>query len=499
MERPGDMSGSPGRLEELEAEAGAPRVGVDEWVASVEGRDERYKGRVGAIRREIDRVPRPAFYAAFGVAAAFLPVVTSNGYIVRVGFDTLLYMLLVLGLNITVGFAGLLDLGYIAFYGFGAYAFAMLASPKFGIHWNLIAVLPIVVAATAVLGFLVALPSRRLVGDYLAIVTLFFGQLFVTVYTNGQHMSFLGLTRGYDVTGGPNGIPNVDNYHALGLRIGSVQGYFYAALIVFMLSLTVVYLIEQSRSGRAWKSLREDALAAELMGMPVNRLKLVAFTLGAAIAGLAGTLFAALNTAVFAPDFDVPTLIIVYAMLILGGAGSLGGVILGAIVINVSLEVLRTPTHATWIFYVLIFATLIAKLRPWRWFFIVVGGTIGFGYAVYAIATSIWPEQTQGQSQAGSWLGNGLEHWVVELTNPRTIGNIAFIILVFAVLGLTLIHGWVQKIALIPTLYLAAFVWENRLVQEPSITRLILIGVILIVLMNARPQGLLGTSRVEIV
>jgi branched-chain amino acid transport system permease protein len=494
-----DETGEISPLADPPGDVQAPHIGVDEWVASVEGRDERYLGWTGAIRRELDRVPRPLFYLAFGIAAGLLPALTSDAYIIRVGFDTLLYMLLALGLNVVVGFAGLLDLGYIAFYGFGAYGYAMLASPKFGIHWNLIAILPVVVIATALLGLLVALPSRRLVGDYLAIVTLFFGQLFVTVYTNGQHMSFLGLTKAYDVTGGPNGIPNIDNFHAVGLRISSVTGYFYAALVVFMLVLGAMYLLEQSRTGRAWKSLREDALAAELMGMPVNRLKLIAFTLGAAVAGLAGTLFAGLNTAVFAPDFDVPTLIIVYAMLILGGAGSLGGVILGAVVVNVSLEVLRTPSHSTWIFYVLILATLIAKLRPWRLLAAVLAATIGLGYAVHAIATSAWPHSTAGQSQAGGWPGHGLEHWVVELTNPRMPGNYAFIALVFAVLGLTLLHGWLQKALLVPTLYLAAFVWENRLAVEPSITRLILIGVILIVLMNARPQGLLGTARVEII
>ena len=151
-------------------------------------------------------MPRPAFYLAFAIAAAILPVATSDDYIVRVGFDTLLYMLLALGLNIVVGYAGLLDLGYVAFYGFGAYGYAMLASPKFGIHWSTLAVVPVVVIATALLGFLVALPSRRLVGDYLAIVTLFFGQLFVTVYQNGQAMTLLGFSRQYDVTGGPNGI-----------------------------------------------------------------------------------------------------------------------------------------------------------------------------------------------------------------------------------------------------------------------------------------------------
>jgi branched-chain amino acid transport system permease protein len=471
-----------------------PKVGVDSWVASHEGRVQRSR-----FLREFDRVPRPAFYAGFAVLAAILPALTSDEYIIRVGFDTLLYMLLALGLNIVVGYAGLLDLGYVAFYGFGAYGYAMLASPKFGLHWDTLAVIPVVMICSALLGFLVALPSRRLVGDYLAIVTLFFGQLFVTVYQNGNRISFLGITKGYDVTGGPNGIPNVDNWDLGGLKIGSVKGYYYAALIVFVLALACIYLIDTSRTGRAWKSLREDPLAAEMMGMPVNRLKLIAFAVGAAIAGLAGTLFAALNTAVFSADFDVPTLIIVYSMLILGGAGSIGGVILGALVVNVSLEVLRTPGHATWIFYVVLAATLLAKLRPWRVLAVVGAGTIGLGYAFHAIMSSAWPRSTRGTSTVGGWLGNGLDGWNLHPTNPMMIGNIAFVILVLAVLALTTLRGWSRWLAMIPTLYLAAFVWDNRLVVEPSITRLILIGVILIVLMNARPQGLLGTSRVEIV
>jgi ABC-type branched-subunit amino acid transport system permease subunit len=477
-------------------EAQVPRVGVDEWVATHEGRRERG----GRLRQELERVPRPAFYLGFGIVAALVPLFTDNGYIIRVGFDTLLYMLLALGLNIVVGYAGLLDLGYVAFYGFGAYGYAMLASPKFGLHWDTLLVIPVVVVASALLGLLVALPSRRLVGDYLAIVTLFFGQLFVTVFQNGSKISLLGIgNHSWDVTGGPNGIPDIDNWDIGGLKIASLDGYYYTALIIFLIALGVVYLIDQSRTGRAWKSLREDPLAAELMGMPVNRLKLLAFAVGAGIAGLTGTLFAGLNTAVFAADFDVPTLIIVYAMLILGGAGSLGGVIVGAVVVNVSLEVLRTPGHATWIFYVLILVAICARVRPWPWLAGVVAGTIALGYVVHAIVESAWPRGVHGEDQIGGWLGRGLRDWVIHPSNPRMIGNIAFVILILCVLVLTLLHGWQRWLALVPTLYLAAFVWDNRLVVEPSITRLILVGVILIVLMNARPQGLLGTSRVEIV
>jgi branched-chain amino acid transport system permease protein len=476
-----------------------PQIGVDEWVASHEGRKEHGSGPVAWVRGLFQRVPTVSFFVGFAVAAALLPLVTTNDYVVRVGFDTLLYMLLALGLNITVGYAGMLDLGYVAFYGFGAYAYAMLASPKFGLHWNTLAIIPVVMIATALLGFLVALPSRRLLGDYLAILTLFFGQLFVTVYQNGSQISFLGFTKHYDVTGGPNGIPNVDNFRLGPLRVASVSGYYYTALVMFLVVLAVVYLVDRSRTGRSWKSLREDPLAAELMGIPVNRQRLIAFATGAAIAGMTGTLFAALNTAVFSADFDTPSLIIIYAILILGGAGSLGGVILGALVVNVSLEILRTPGHATYIFYLTLAIGLVVLVRPWRWFWIVTLGTIGFGYAVHAIVAQVWPAGESGSSAIGGPLGAFLNSWQLYPANPRTIGNVCFVLLVFVVLLLTLLHGWVRWVVLIPTLYLASFVWENRLVVEPSITRLILIGVILIVLMNVRPQGLRGATRVEIV
>jgi len=472
-----------------------PQIGIDQWVAEAEGRRmERSR-----LRRAVDRVPSSLRLVGFVALASSMPFLLSQGNLFRYGLFALLYALLGLGLNVTVGFAGLLDLGYIAFYGFGAYAYAMLASPKFGIHWNTLAIIPVVMVASALLGFLVALPSRRLLGDYLAIVTLFFGQLFVTVFQNGERISVLGFTRGFDVTGGPNGITDIDNFNLGGLRIGSVEGYYYTALVIFGIVLTCVYLVDRSRTGRAWRSLREDPLAAELMGIPVNRQKLIAFACGAAIAGLTGTIFAALNTAVFAANFDVPTLIIVYAVVILGGAGSIGGLILGAMVVNISLEVLRTPGHATYVFYFFIVFGLVMKVRPWRWFWTVFLGTIAFGYAVYGIASAVWPRGVDGVTPVTGWLGSFLDTWQLHPTNPTYIGNLAFIALVFAVLGLTLLQGWMRWVGTIPTIYLASFVWDNRLVYEPSITRLILLGVILIVLMNARPQGLMGTARVEIV
>ena len=481
-------------LPDVPDELDRPRIGVDEWVAAAEGRTHRTR-----LQREFDRIPKPALFAAFAVVAALLPALTSNQYIIRVGFDTLLYMLLALGLNIVVGFAGLLDLGYVAFYGIGAYSFAMLSSPKFGIHFATPLAILIVVVGTVIVGFLVGLPSRRLVGDYLAIVTLFFGQLFVTVYQNGNRVSLLGIGHHYfDATGGPNGMVNIDQFHLFGSQINSVTGYFYAALIAFLVVMAALYAVSQSRTGRAWRSLREDPLAAELMGMPVNRLKLIAFAMGAGVAGLTGTLFAALNTGVFSADFDVPLLITIYAMVILGGAGSLAGAILGAIVVNVTLEVLRTPDHSTWIFYLAIVAGLAAKLRPWRWLGGVVAGMVAFGFAVHAVAHAIHASWTTGTVSGAGWLGDHLVHWVIVPASPGQVGKYSFVLLIAAVTALTTTRGWVQKVALIPVLYLTAFVWENELVNEPSITRLILLGAILIVLMNARPQGLLGTSRVEI-
>ena len=224
------------------------------------------------------------FLASF----ALLPAVAHSSYVQRVAFDTVLYMLLAIGLNVVVGWGGLLDLGYVAFYGIGAYSYAMLDSEKFGIHLPTIVVIPLVVLIGAVAGFLVGLPSRRLVGDYLAIVTLFFLQLFLTVATNGDQMF------GEDITGGANGILNVDPFEIFSQALAVEHegafavGYLYIGLAIFAVVYTALHFVNTSRTGRAWRSLREDPLAAEAMGMPVNLLKLMAFSFGAAVAALSG-------------------------------------------------------------------------------------------------------------------------------------------------------------------------------------------------------------------
>jgi ABC-type branched-subunit amino acid transport system permease subunit len=355
-----------------------------------------------------------------------------------------------------VGFAGLLDLGYVAFYGVGAYSYALLSSNHYGIHWQAEASIPVVVAGTALVGLALGLTSRRLLGDYLAIVTLFFGQAFVAFTNNANpHVAGKGLT------GGSNGLPGVDPINFFGYELHSTKQYVYLLLVVFALAATGLYFLNQSRTGRAWRALREDPLAAEAMSMPVNRLKLMAFAFGAGTAGLSGAIFAAIQTGTVPGNFDISLLITIYAIVILGGLGSIAGVVVGAIVINVSFQFLAPsndhPELKRWLFYAAILV------------------------------------------DAGS-MSQRIADWVII---PRgghgSFDTLVYIALVAAIVALSQLRGWWRAAGLIPTLYLVAVVWENVLVEQPAVTRLILFGALLIALMQARPQGLLGTARVEIV
>jgi len=441
---------------------------------------------------------------------ALIPVVTNDQYILRVATDTMLYVLLATGLNVAVGWAGILDLGYIAFYGFAAYLFAELSSPHYGLHWPTWGSVPVVIVATIILGFLFALPTRRLSGDYLAIVTLFFGQIFVTFTVQGHRWNWLGFGGAHDITGGPTGLTQVDPFRIFGHELTQVRDYLWVAIAGFAVVALVLTFANHSRTGRAWRALRDDTLAAEVMSMPVNRLMLLAVAVGAGVAGLAGTINGAYYQGVFPTSFGFPTLITVYAMVVLGGAGSLPGVVAGAILINVLLEVLRNPDQARWVFYVLIIAGLLVKMRPWRVLTAVLGGLVAFGLVVHAIVGAVWPRGTAGPLPTGvfeftthGWLAVALRHWLVlpkntyEVANYQ-IGNCAFVILVALVLTLTVVKGWWRYVLLVPTIWTAALVWETRLIEESATTRPLLLGVVLIVLMAVRPQGLFGTPRVEI-
>ena len=479
---------------------GEPRIGTDEWVASHGERDTKYAGRLGRARRELERLPWWAVLLGLIALASTLPALTSNDYVIRVGVDTLVYILLAFGLNVVVGWAGLLDLGYVAFFGFGAYLYAILSSGQFDYHWPAIASVPVIVLATGALGVLIGLSSRRLSGDYLAIVTLFFLQIFVVIVANSNRLTLPIIDRTVDFTGGVNGIPNVDPFRLFGYEFVSNTQYFYLALAIVGLVLAALYLVNDSRTGRAWRALREDPLAAELMSMPVKRLKLLAFAFGAATAGLTGAIAAPLRTGVFPTDFDLALLITIYAMVILGGAGSLAGVALGAVVINVSLEVLTNPEHARWLFYGVLVAAVLWRVRPWLAAAAVLGGTAVLGLVLHQAAEQWWERGVARNAPEGSDAVTRLvDSWVLLPSNATRIADYAYVALVAGVLVLTLLHGRVRLAALVPVLYLAAFVWENLLAAQPSITRLILLGALLVALMNARPQGLLGTPRVEIV
>jgi branched-chain amino acid transport system permease protein len=418
-----------------------------------------------------------------------------------VAFDTVVFMLLALALNIVVGWGGLLDLGFVAFFGIGAYTYALLSSDQYDIHLPTLVVIPIVAVVGGIVGWLVGLPSRRLTGDYLAIVTLFFFQVFLTFTNNGDNVF------GESITNGPNGILNIDEFKIFGWDISrsTSEGlfgveYLYVALGLFVLVYVGLHLLNDSRTGRAWRSLREDPLAAELMGMPVNRLKLMAFAFGASVAATTGTVATALNGSVFPQNFEFPLLITIYTMVILGGAGSQAGVVLGAVIVSVLLEVLRDPGDARGVFYVAILLALVAVFRASWQLVAVLGGTVVFGIAAHLVAGGIDDRWTSGSVEASGRLGEWASDWViVPASLAGWVPAVSYIGLVALALVLTLVHGWLRTALLVPTLYLAAFVWENVMVAHPESTRYIVLGAVLVAMMVARPQGLLGEKRVEIV
>jgi ABC-type branched-subunit amino acid transport system permease subunit len=209
--------------------------------------------------------------------------------------------------------------------------------------------------------------------------------------------------------------------------------------------------------------------------------------------------FAAQQTSVFPTDFDTPFLILIYAGLILGGAGSVAGAVVGGLVVAISLEFLRNPTEAGYVFYGVILLTMIVKLRPWSRLAAVLAATAVFGLIMRLIVGAISSSATAGDSQSTGWIHDILHDWVIVPRHPTTFGNIGFVALVAMLIALVQLRGRWRAMALVVTLYLAACVWEARLVTVPAITRQILIGAILIVMMNARPQGLLGQRRVEVV
>jgi branched-chain amino acid transport system permease protein len=298
----------------------------------------------------------------FFVAAALLLVLPlmlqqfGNAW-VRIVDIALLYVLLALGLNIVVGYAGLLDLGYVAFYAVGAYMFALLASPHLietfpaiaaafpnGLHMPWWAVIPLGAGLAAIAGVLLGAPVLRLRGDYLAIVTLGFGEI-IRVFMNN-------LDAPVNITNGPKGISQIDpitifgyplskRTEWFGMEIPSVTLYYYLFLVLVVISVVLCYRLERSRIGRAWMAIREDEIAAKAMGINVRNMKLLAFAMGATFGGVSGVMFATFQGFVSPESFALQESVMIVAMVVLGGIGHLPGVILGALLLAALPEVLR--------------------------------------------------------------------------------------------------------------------------------------------------------------
>ncbi|MFN7856474.1 MAG: ABC transporter permease subunit [Acidovorax sp.] len=276
---------------------------------------------------------------------------------VRIADLALLYVLLALGLNIVVGYAGLLDLGYVAFYAVGAYLFALMASPHLadnfaafaamfpdGLHTSLWLVIPLAALLAAFFGALLGAPTLKLRGDYLAIVTLGFGEI-IRIFLNN-------LDHPVNLTNGPKGLGQIDSVKIFGLDLGkrlevfgfdisSVTLYYYLFLVLVVVSVIICYRLQDSRIGRAWMAIREDEIAAKAMGINTRNMKLLAFGMGASFGGVSGAMFGAFQGFVSPESFSLMESVMIVAMVVLGGIGHIPGVILGAVLLSALPEVLR--------------------------------------------------------------------------------------------------------------------------------------------------------------
>ncbi|MHB1511290.1 MAG: branched-chain amino acid ABC transporter permease [Acidimicrobiales bacterium] len=461
------------------------RINVDEWGVETQERLEGLSGVIGAVQRRLAPTPPSARAAVVVVLLALLPVFVSSSYVIEVGVSALLMVMLAMGLNLVAGWAGLLDLGYVAFYGFGAYLYALFSSSQIHVELPGLLVIVIAIVSSAALGCIVGLPAIRLVGDYLAIVTLFFGEAFIQVVTN--------VAPG--VLGGPDGIPGANPLSILGWNVVTVDDDYVLLLILGTIVGVILFNLNRSRLGRGWRAIRENSLAAELMGVPVSRLKLLAFTIGAAIAGLTGVVFASVEYGAYPTSFNAPFLIMIYAVVVLGGTGSMPGVIIASGIVIVLPEVLRSPSAADYLFYLLTLVAILALIRPLARMLAILGGVLATGFVARAIASAIWPRALGGSP----FLGGVGRAFMVTLVNPTGPGDVGFILLVAGLVVAVQGRGRVRDVLIPLLVYLRAFVWQNALVSQPEVTREIFLGALLVVAMNLRPQGLLGEARVEII
>ncbi len=267
----------------------------------------------------------------------FLPLIDRNAGQVSAVADAGYFLLLVFGLNIVVGFAGLLDLGYAAFFAIGAYTYAMAASTQFNIHVNFWPMMIISGCVAALFGLILGAPTLRLRGDYLAIVTLGFGEIVPQVFLNLDKW-----------TGGPNGISNVDQPVLFGYHFGfNPVPYYYLYVAVILIAIVLLNNLKRSRLGRAWMAIREDELAATHMGINPVTTKLLAFAMGASFAGVAGAIYAAKLTLISPDEFNFSVSVTILAAIVLGGMGSLLGAFVGGLLLAL-LNFMVLPQVTNW-------------------------------------------------------------------------------------------------------------------------------------------------------
>jgi branched-chain amino acid transport system permease protein len=273
-------------------------------------------------------LPLKSFYTYLGIPFGqfYLPFYTARTDMAQVLFDTAVFVLLTVGLNVVVGFAGLLDLGYYGFFAVGAYTVALLTSPesRLNVTWPWLAAVPVAVAVTMLFGLILGGPTLRLRGDYLAIVTLGFAEM-IRLYA----------ARNEGIAQGQRGIPSIPHPPGTGsdgkalFGVTDAKPYYWLALTVIILIVFGVRNLARSRVGRAWVAIREDEDAAQIMGVPTFLFKLWAFAIGAAVGGLSGAIFAGNRGFINSDSFVLENSILVLAAVVLGGAGNIAGAVVG--------------------------------------------------------------------------------------------------------------------------------------------------------------------------
>jgi branched-chain amino acid transport system permease protein len=325
---------------------------MNELIAQLTEWRTAWRQRREALRRRLPPWSGRALAGALIVIAILLPFffTPASGFL-NATIIAFAYVVMALGLNIVVGFAGLLDLGYVAFYAFGAYCVGWFGSSFFykanvhigvshvagtlpGIHLNFLLILVAAVLVTSLAGAVIGLPTLRLRGDYIAIVTLAFGEIIGVVAVNGQSIHISG---GETLTAGNFGISALDLPYFPGLgmfNLLDLRPWYWLILGIVMLVLFVNIRLRDSRLGRAWVALREDEVAAVSMGIPLVRTKLSAYSVGAAFGGMSGVFLGAYHTSVTGDDFAFSFSIFVLAMVIVGGLGSIWGAVFGALLLS---------------------------------------------------------------------------------------------------------------------------------------------------------------------